>query len=363
MDIERIRSLDFLRGLAIIGVIAFHLDAYFGPPGSFLNFLAAQGILGVQLFFLISAITMCTMWERRAGEADPTLKFYIRRVSRIAGPFWMAMIFYLYLDGFAASHWAPNGISTRHILTTALFVHALWPDTVNSVVPGGWSIGVEMLFYLFFPLVANLRGSARLYLSLGFGVYLLNLILVRPLYEFSLAGFGNEELVGEFLYFQLFNQGPVFLVGMAIYQVIKGQKLGLASWAIIAIWITTSFLLKYGFHCSGSPYFWLPVFLLAACTYAAIKLGISLKPLELFGEVSYSVYLSHFAVISMAKWIFAKANVSMTNYAAFVLALTFVILISWAIGVAMRTFIEKPSSSVGRILVRGLPNSPLTNQP
>jgi peptidoglycan/LPS O-acetylase OafA/YrhL len=42
--------------------------------------------------------------------------------------------------------------SPADVVLSVLFLHALSPSAINNVVPGGWSIGVEMVFYLLAPL-------------------------------------------------------------------------------------------------------------------------------------------------------------------------------------------------------------------
>src|SRR5690349_21021518 len=92
-DAKRLGALDALRGIAILMVILFHTSVDF-PPDQRLGRLLGIGNFGVQLFFLVSAITMCHMWQERRNEAGRQFKFYIRRFFRIAPLFWLAMIFY-----------------------------------------------------------------------------------------------------------------------------------------------------------------------------------------------------------------------------------------------------------------------------
>ncbi len=61
---DRLASLDACRGVAILMVIAFHVSITYRPV-SWLGRLTALGNLGVQLFFLVSAVTMCLMWDLR----------------------------------------------------------------------------------------------------------------------------------------------------------------------------------------------------------------------------------------------------------------------------------------------------------
>src|SRR5258708_25316079 len=96
---------------------------------------------------------MSLMWDRRSGEEQPIIKFYIRRFFRIAPPFWLAIIGYLILDSKASLLGVQSGIGLRHIAMTSTFLHSFWPDTINKVVPGGWSIAIELTFYAVFPVI------------------------------------------------------------------------------------------------------------------------------------------------------------------------------------------------------------------
>ena len=117
-----------------------------------LRLLADQGARGVQLFFVVSALTLMLSWHRRH---DGVLPFYIRRLFRIAPVFWLAIAGFLLLDGFDPRYWAPHGIDWRHVLATLTFQHGWHPATITSVVPGGWTIAVEMTFYAMFPIIAS----------------------------------------------------------------------------------------------------------------------------------------------------------------------------------------------------------------
>ena len=60
------------------------------------------------------------------------------------------------------------------MILTALFLHGWHPETINSVVPGGWSIAAETSFYLLLPLLFRLvttrtRALAFLLFTLALG--------------------------------------------------------------------------------------------------------------------------------------------------------------------------------------------------
>jgi exopolysaccharide production protein ExoZ len=154
---ERNQSLDLLRGAAILLVIIAHCAQVTTSIVPGLNSFAMHyGEFGVQLFFIVSGYTMMLTFGDRTDLAAAR-SFYIRRVFRIAPLFWAAIVFYVSMtkgEGFRI--WAPDGIGAMDILLTFFFLHWSSVTAFNSVVPGGWSIAVEMQFYLLFPLIIYL---------------------------------------------------------------------------------------------------------------------------------------------------------------------------------------------------------------
>lgn len=188
--------------LPFLGVLTVHAAQqvpYF--PG---KHLASAGAHGVQLFFLLSSITLVGSFSLRAQtENFPLRNFYLRRFFRIAPLFWCGIAFYLLLDGTKPRFWAPSGISLQHVFSTIFFLHGWAPTAINSVVPGGWSIAVEMTFYLLLPFLARHILSTWSAASMAFFSLLASIFLNRlaqPLIGNYLPQ--NEQyLVTSFLYF------------------------------------------------------------------------------------------------------------------------------------------------------------------
>jgi peptidoglycan/LPS O-acetylase OafA/YrhL len=294
--VKKYAYIDALRGWAVIGVIAYHVasDISFSNPA--LAWLCANGHYGVQLFYIASAITLCMSWgARHLQDARPVRDFYLRRFFRIAPMFYLGALFYLLLQGFGPSYWAPNGISIWFVAVTLAFVHGFHPETINSVVPGGWSIAVEMTFYALFPwLVAWGRSAARLGLLLAFSIALVRLVawLIESAYVYPS---GQGYLVRSFASFNFAAQLPVFLLGMLAYRAIQAdgsrQRLFLGSALAIAVLVPV-WLIK--------PSFLLASMLLAACAclLAARPLSLLVNPVTIkLGQLSFSMYLIHFAVL------------------------------------------------------------------
>lgn len=239
------------------------------------------------------------MWQKRCGEPYPIKNFYIRRFLRIAPLFWLAIPIYLSINGLGPSYWAPEGIGDRQIILTALFLHGIYPDAINSVVPGGWSIAVEMTFYLIFPvLIIYFKNNARLYLLSGIGIWLINTLLLKEwlTHYFLTNSPFTQAFIIEFLNLYFINQAPVFLVGCWLYFSLSNHvnKFDLL---LFGLWILLAILLKAIFSYGGLDF--LSIFLLlAAFSYTCLQRQIKLKPLELIGRNSYAIYLTHFLVIS-----------------------------------------------------------------
>lgn len=295
----RSHTLDVLRGLGIAGVMAIHVSQSFPSHIHAIDYAFMLGWTGVNVFYFVSAMTMCLMWTRRSGETNAAGKFYIRRALRIAPLFWLAIPVYLIINGTGPSDNAPGGIGPLQVILTATFLHGFWPDSVNSVVPGDWSIAAEMTFYLVFPLLITAFGSRRhLYLALAIVLHLVNVCLFKP-WAFALFsayyGPGHEAFVWTTLHISFLNQLPVFLIGCALFFSLR-DGFARSDAVIYAIFVALSFIAD---RATGSHEFnYLMINLvLGAMVVGCIKLAIRFQPLEALGRNSYSMYLSHFAVI------------------------------------------------------------------
>ena len=335
---NRFRSLDFLRGLAILGVISIHVSLGLPTQIAIIDHALSFGLYGVQLFYLISAITMCLMWEQRASERSPTKNFYIRRFLRIAPLFWIAIPVYLSVNGFEPSYWAPEGIGLSQVILTILFLQGFWPDAINSVVPGGWSIAVEMTFYFIFPvLIKTFQNKANLYLYSAFLVWFLNNIFFKGwINEFFVNHYPTmgSTIIKDYLNLYFLNQAPIFLIGCWIY--FSGIKSSIRdNLLIFGIWISLATLLKFAFGIAGLGF--LLVYLsLSALVIFCITKKVEFKPIEVLGKNSYSMYLIHFLVISFVYRLLPEK----VGFIMWLMAMLLTVLISYALSVIIYVLIE-----------------------
>jgi peptidoglycan/LPS O-acetylase OafA/YrhL len=177
----RIKELDGLRAIAVLGVLAAH----FVPQGTRAANALGLGWAGVDLFFAISGFLITGILIGLRQREAPFRTFYWRRTLRIFPPYYIALALLLAL---ALVH--TERINYRDVARHAMFLSSVTPGLVKlavsrlffqiSAVPLTglkhteylllqfkdcfgiyWSLSVEELFYLVWaPIV--LKGSRRM---------------------------------------------------------------------------------------------------------------------------------------------------------------------------------------------------------
>jgi peptidoglycan/LPS O-acetylase OafA/YrhL len=205
----RLDFLDGVRALAILGVVAVHTGLSAGLSAYYLE----AGARGVQLFFVISGFTMMYVQHHRK-RPDTAIQFYVRRFFRIAPLYYGAMAWWFFQKPVPAS------VVGAH----ALFVHSWFPAAIHSFVPGGWSIGDEIAFYLLFPVIiwmvrGPLNALALLALSLV-AASLWHTHVVVP----AIAAPVQDPVLNYWLYYMPVYQFPAFCTGMLVYFLVDSSK-------------------------------------------------------------------------------------------------------------------------------------------
>lgn len=354
---KRLAYIDALRGYAILGVIAVHASQFVPGLEGPLRALADQGARGVQLFFVVSALTLMLSWNHRG---DGTLPFYIRRLFRIAPMFWLAVIVSVLLARAGLSYYTSGAIGWAHILATAAFLHAFHPDAITSVVPGGWSIAVEMTFYGLFPLlVLALRTWQVTALALVASICVAGLLNIAV--QFVAPDSGPR--MAEFLYLWFPTQFPAFLAGILVFHLLHAfshrlprivLRAGLA--ASLAIMIAVPFVgssLKV-FHVAYILAFGLCAF----CLAQGVGRLLVNAPIEYVGKISYSAYFWHFIVLEgiagTGAHQLAVVN-SLPAWAHYLLLFAVVAAATMLASSVTYHLIEAPMISMGRRIGRKIP--------
>ncbi|RYG39732.1 MAG: hypothetical protein EOO01_28930 [Chitinophagaceae bacterium] len=204
----RLDYVDALRGLAALMVLVCHslqVDPSLEVPSSLANKFEACKY-GVQLFFVISGFTI--FYSLHNSDSNTT-NFFIRRFFRIAPLYFVAVIFYGWL----------YDISFTGIFLNLFFLHGFSPEYINRVVPGGWSIGVEMVFYCMVPFLFKKIpdfGKALMF-------FLITLIFSFVIFYAYRRLVPSTPFLESFVYFWLPNQLPIFALGFVTFYASFGK--------------------------------------------------------------------------------------------------------------------------------------------
>lgn len=136
-----------------------------------LDTLANLGQYGVQCFFVIGAITISASLQHDAqrlrGTREVLRNFCVKRFARIAPLYYLAIIGYTAVDyavRLVHGHMQmPHDFSDVicNLICNLIFIHAWVPSAIDSVVPGGWSIGDEMFVYMIAPALVFICRTTR----------------------------------------------------------------------------------------------------------------------------------------------------------------------------------------------------------
>jgi peptidoglycan/LPS O-acetylase OafA/YrhL len=298
-------SLDVLRGIAILAVLAAHF-----MPGSVpfeRPLTIALGNFGVILFFFLSGFLMDQTFSR-----DPRLKAYaIRRSFRILPMYWLSIVLIFCWQ----SQW-----SVRDALANATFL--TMPLHVTRMSGVYWTLYVEVMFYALVPLlwVAGARVSVA-------SVYLL-------LAVYSIAWVAGVSITDAPFYVIYCLLGMQF--GMRRRKIIGTTTLSLS---VVAVAIGSSWLPIV------SPYLGLAPLICSALVLIALEYPLRQHTLEWVGDVSYSLYLLHPIV---GYWILYSLNSAggspwLSSIAG--------IAASFALSAVTFAMIERPIIDAGRRLI------------
>ncbi len=162
--IARTDVIDGFRGLAIGLVLVYHtwLFSWFTPELTMfghavpVDAVARTGYLGVELFFTISGFVLFLPWARRAAGGDftapqTTRSYAYRRFIKIVPSYYIALV--VSFASAASLHLPlPLGATVaEHVFFVPNFVTSEL-GRANSVF---WSLGIELQFYVLFPILAR----------------------------------------------------------------------------------------------------------------------------------------------------------------------------------------------------------------
>ena len=335
----RLASLDYLRGLSAFGIMVFHYLMWSVRQPDSADFLGRVGIYGVVIFYMLSGITLFHVYSEQIGSPSKTglFSYFTARFFRIYPLLWLLTIATLVVKKEEYS------LQTEFLNFTGLFSIYHWGDTICY---GAWSIGNELVFYLFFPLFIFLSNRSKLL----FAALSAGLVCIFFWYTFWFMD-SSKPLSAEYWmpYINPLNQVQYFLGGYLIGYFTKNLALS-AAFTLPLIIISILAFIYYPAAgdamalVSGFNRIAFTIICLLLCL-GVYKSGIRLPgPLHFvfgsLGEISYSLYLLH----PLTAYIFPRLFKGCFTYAPMVGLLSgfiFTILLSYILyNVFERSFMK-----------------------
>lgn len=350
--LPRVLGWDILRGLTALGVMAYHL-LYWQDLAS----LSTLGTYGVYLFFTLSGASLAYAYPHTTlGSWRAFGAFLAARWLRLAPLYLVLGAVYLFMLRGHNGHWMDKLPQT--LALNASFTFGLLDPAYTALLIGGWSLGIEFVFYLLMPLLAYA-------LTWQTGRWILLAFLVALQAGWVMSTVGQSGLVqASVAYHQVPAFGAYFFAGCLIGHTRRASapsaplQRGLVAWALIAALLLACVPEVSGQELVG----WRGLLLPGACVLTVWASGSVLVPARLqgvsawLGDITYGTYLLHPLLLFGLSW-FLLPQLTPTPIEE--LPTLVRILIALGIGAlacllaaASERWFERPFRQSGRLLVQ-----------
>ncbi len=356
---KRLHGLDHLRAAAIVLVLLFHYNFYYGVP-DWLDSFSRFGWSGVDLFFVLSGYLIADKLFREydARGRIGFRAFFLNRVLRILPAYLAVVALYFSFPSLQ------EGRGLQPLWKFLTFTQNISIDLHKNTFSHAWSLCVEEHFYLLLPILLHiifLRKLSHRAIYFFVAVAVLGIITRYSIWEAYVAGtYGRMRILAAIrdIYYPTYCRFDGLLVGVAIASIFKysptlKEKLvkhgnGLLALSISLLIVTyflfggnlvsqnftSLFTAVFGFPLVSIAY---GLMVIAAMSPNCILSRYKFWPTAMLATLSYSIYLSHkiinHIVNTRLMYVF-----ELENYQLFPVSLVGVLLG----GLVLHLIVEKP---------------------
>ena len=321
--------IQYLRALAAMMVLLYHVVLHWIPAQK-PYYAPLAG--GVDIFFVISGFVM---WGVTAGREGRPLAFMANRIKRIVPLYWLLTTLMLAILVIYPAATRTSRFDFLHILSSYLFLPASHPvkGTFEPLVHPGWTLNYEMMFYALFALalLGPIRWRLALILTPLIALVVLGWIPHSPT---SLIEFYSNSILLE------------FGMGCTLAWFVNSPAADrLPRFFGVAMLLTSPLAFALGSLLPDAPR------ALAWGVPAALFVGgwifnerafgtLRIPFLQLLGDASYSIYLSHVIILSAA-FQAIRPFVASHGVGELIAASVLLVVVSTAGGVAVYWLVER----------------------
>lgn len=324
-------SIQHLRGIAALMVVAFHLL----QPARGIVFPAwtsFAGASGVDIFFVISGFII---YVSQTAENRGAVDFARRRLSRVVPLYWLFTLVLIGLHLTAHLN-ADLSLTPMHVVQSFLLIPHINPagGLIEPLLVPGWTLQYEMFFYLLFAIVLVIAPPQRVvWMSVVLVALVAAGLVLRPASPI-LSSFTNPRLLE-------------FLAGVLLGAAVRAKPDGFPDWGWIGVPLGLAGLWATDLASQvwREAWGWGPIAVLIVAGALCLDLhGRALKAplLKTLGDASYSIYLSHLITLGIVRqgWrLLVPPSANPLIFAAFALI---AFLAATAVGMLVYWWVEKP---------------------
>lgn len=340
---NRVLGWDLLRGLCALAVGGYHLSMWL-DVGNFHSF----GSYGVYIFFVLSGASLMYTYGGQLEEGNFKFKqFLLLRYFRLAPLYIILML--LVLPWKIIKEGATSALFNKFLIN-GFFVFGFFDPAASSMLIGGWSLGIEAVYYLIFPLFGFVVLRGKLF----FVVFFL-LLVVQVWWVTGTIGSpgGYQEN------FVALHQPQAFIVyffgGCLIGYLRRKEEISLLSNRMVMVLVTLGFFAIAAINSvdaggellgvQGVVGFCLCFFLVWIIGGLRLQNG-SAKAAEFLGDATYGLYLIHPVIFFGMAWVVLPkmgwGDPVFWNLGSRVGLILLVLVLAAALALLSEKFFEKP---------------------
>lgn len=315
------KNLNFLRGMAVIIVVIYHIFAITGVNTRIEildDFISLWGEIGVTIFFIISGYGIYTSIKKQNGKIA-YIEFIKKRLQRILPQYYISLVVCLLLTS-SIIYFSKEYIF--NVISHFFLFHNLFTSTHGTINGVLWTMGTIFQFYLIAPLLYKLiekRPKITLIISILFTVFLKYII-----FNFIISKSSLENTLSYYWVYsrQIFTALDNFIIGMFLAKILYGFNFNYNKKQIIYIIISILMIIitilwvlvglgKINIHITNNGiysncflgYIWHTILacILGIFIFFFSKISMNkfiFEPINYISKYEYGIYIWHLLIIN-----------------------------------------------------------------
>ena len=295
------------------------------------------GVTAVVSFFILSGYVMTLLVDRHYAALEKAPLFYLDRMGRIFPQYllYLALTVVLVARQLIVPVGAGSGCGAGEIALNIAVLPLNWSRMVSPdcfYLPQAWSLALELTFYLIVPFLIASRRLMRALACLSFAVFVASVATV-----IDPDIYGYRTLPGTLF---------MFVAGMAL-----ARRELMPRWFPPAVWLAglgflAMLLIESGLHEANVSRDVVIGFVLGFPAVAALRRLAPSRLDEMFGNLSYGLFLNHVLVLDVLEQVMGVRIDSPARLLVLIVAATFAALVTFYA-------VEKPVLTLRRSLRAG----------